>query len=187
MLCHKGTKELETSRLLLRRFTLSDEREVFEHFTSDPEVARYLSWKAHSTQKVTHDLLETWCRHYYLNTYNWAILLKESNEVIGSAAIGKINDEKQSGEIAYALSQKEWGKGIITEAMNRIFHFCFVEVGFQELIGLLHEDNIASRRVMEKLGMQFVQKISQGYYDHNNRPCTVLKFSARYRENSYRW
>ena len=53
MLTHKGTKTIETKRLVLRRFQPGDGRYMFENWASDPQVTQYLTWPAHSSIAVT--------------------------------------------------------------------------------------------------------------------------------------
>ena len=53
MLTHKGTKELTTKRLKLRRFTVDDAQDMFNNWASDAEVTKFVSWPPHSTPDLT--------------------------------------------------------------------------------------------------------------------------------------
>ena len=55
-----GTQRIETERLILRRFTLKDAVYMYYNWASDPKVTKYLTWPAHTSLKVTRDLLEEW-------------------------------------------------------------------------------------------------------------------------------
>ena len=83
---HVGTQYIETERLILRRFELSDARAMFDNWASDDEVTKYLTWPAHSGVSVTEQLLEDWVSQYSKNDcYRWAIVLKENGpQPIGS-------------------------------------------------------------------------------------------------------
>ena len=77
MLAHKGTQLIETERLILRPFTLSDANDMFKNWASDTEVSKFLSWDSHKDVMVTKSLLDYWISEYSDDkTYHWAIELK---------------------------------------------------------------------------------------------------------------
>ena len=61
---HLGTKTIETRRLVLRRFTLSDAEPMYRNWASDPEVTRYLLWPAHESEEETKGILKGWIAAY---------------------------------------------------------------------------------------------------------------------------
>jgi len=58
-------------------------------------------------------------------------------------------------EVGYCIGQPWWGKGIMTEALQRVIQFGFEEVGFNRIQAIHNIKNPASGRVMQKAGMQF--------------------------------
>lgn len=82
---HLGTKDLETSRLNLRKFELSDAESMYKNWASDPEVTKYLMWSPHKNISETESILKEWVEHYKNNMfYQWTIILKSNgNEPIG--------------------------------------------------------------------------------------------------------
>ena len=64
MLTHKGTVEIKTERLLLRRFTLDDAQPMFDCWANDERVARYLTWNPHGEVAVPKYILGMWCLDY---------------------------------------------------------------------------------------------------------------------------
>ena len=60
---HLGTKTIETRRLVLRRFTLSDAEPMYRNWASDPEVTRYLLWPAHESEEETKGILKAGSLH----------------------------------------------------------------------------------------------------------------------------
>lgn len=156
MLTHKGTKTINTNRLLLRKFKVSDVEEVFKNWANDEEVTRYLTWKPHKSLNVTKVLLNQWVLDYEIfNTYNWAIELENTGDVIGSIGAVNIDEENLSCEIGYCLSKKYWGLGIISEALESIIDYLFLEVNFNRVVAKHHTDNIASGKVMIKCKMTY--------------------------------
>lgn len=72
MLNHKGTKTIETDRLILRQFTMDDAEAMFRNWASDDEVTKYLTWPTHSSMEVSKMVLEDWTSHYSEpDFYNW--------------------------------------------------------------------------------------------------------------------
>ena len=74
MLTHKGTKELTTKRLKLRRFTVDDAQDRFNNWASDAEVTNFVSWLTHSTPDLNRELLGKLVEEYdKLDYYSLAI------------------------------------------------------------------------------------------------------------------
>jgi len=89
----------------------------------------------------------------------WAVVLKETNEIVG--CIGYLTDdscntkvENDEAEIGYWVGKSFWNQGICTEAIGLLVKYCFEEKGFSALFGEHFEDNPASGKVMEKCGFQ---------------------------------
>ena len=151
---HKGTKPLETERLLLRPWKESDAGAAFAHWMNDPNVTKYLTWTPHEEIAVTRALLKTWeeeCRA--INCYHWAIVLKDGNVLIGDLNILQVDDWNERGEIGYCLGKAWWGNGYMTEALREVLRYLFEEVGFYRLNGCHAAENVGSSRVMEKCGL----------------------------------
>ena len=153
---HKGTKILETERLLLRRWKESDAEEAFAHWMNDPDVTKYLTWAPHGDIEVTRALLGMWERESNEpHIYKWAIVLKEGNVLIGDISVLRADEFQECGEIGYCMGKAWWGKGIMTEALSEVLRYCFEEVGFFRINGSHAAENIGSARVMEKCGLVY--------------------------------
>ena len=61
---HLGTKQLETERLILRRFRVSDAQAMYENWARDSEVTKYLTWPAHRGPEVSEAVLSAWAKDY---------------------------------------------------------------------------------------------------------------------------
>jgi len=151
---HLGTKTIETDRLILRKFVMEDAGAMFKNWVNDIEVLDYLTWEPHGRIEVTQELLTEWIEAYnHSNTYNWAIELKEINEVIGSMTVIFASDKDFKCEIGYVIGKQFWSRGITTEALIAVDKFLIFEVGYNRI--QMHHDtrNVASGRVMEKAGL----------------------------------
>ena len=169
MLTHKGTKTIETDRLILRQFTMDDAAPMFRNWASDDQVTRYLTWPTHESVEISSMVLSDWTSHYgEPDFYNWAIVLKENGpEPIGNISVVHVKDSTLCATMGYCMSRAHWRKGIMAEALTALIAFLFDEVGFNRIEADHDIENPASGRVMQKSGMTFEGTSRQG--GHNNR------------------
>lgn len=180
---HIGTKELETDRILLRRISVDDAEKMYNNWASDPDVSRYVTWPVHKDIDVTKDLLKIWEREYDKpNCYRWCIVLKETNEPIGTIDVVKSEDSYEIAEIGYCISKEYWSKGIMTECAKRVLKFLFEEVGYNRIQATHALENPASGRVMQKIGMQYEGTIRDGNRLNQGKLCDVAMYSILKRE-----
>lgn len=152
---HLGTFNLETSRLTLRKFKIEDAENMYNNWASDSEVTKYLSWKTHFNVEETKETIKSWGENYYKSDfYQWAIVLKENNQAIGSISAVKIDNVIEMVHIGYCISRKYWNKGITSEAFERIIKFFFEEVKLNRIESCHNEKNIYSGKVMIKCGLK---------------------------------
>jgi ribosomal-protein-alanine N-acetyltransferase len=152
MLTHKGTETIETERLILRRYELSDAEAIFYHWTSDEIIV----WEPHKTVEQTENELINWAKDYNrIDFYEWGIELKETGQIIGAIAVIECKDNLLCGELVYNMSRYYRGQGIMTETVKAVISFLFSEVGLNRIEARHDVDNPASGRVMEKAGMKF--------------------------------
>ena len=79
---HCGTHPIETERLILRQFRMTDTDAMYRNWASDPEVTKYLMWPPHSDPSVTEAILTDWVKKYEKpDHYQWAITVKENGVV----------------------------------------------------------------------------------------------------------
>ena len=150
-----GTKPLATERLILRPFRLDDAEDMFAAWANDPEVTRYLTWPPHGSAEITAMVLKDWVSHYGEGDYfQWAIALKETDRVIGSISVVRLNEATEAAEIGYCLSRAEWGRGIMPEALRAVMAYLFGEVSLNRVCAAHDARNPKSGRVMEKAGMR---------------------------------
>ena len=107
---HKGTKQIETDMLLLRRFRIEDAEAMFRNWASDDRVTQYLSWPSHENVAATRRLLNDWISQYErLDYYNWAIELKEIHEPIGNISV--VSYEKRTASAMLVPRRELVGQG----------------------------------------------------------------------------
>lgn len=159
MLKHKGTQKIRTSRLLLRKISVEDYRDMYR-YASKEEVAKYVSWTVHQSPDDTKALCQMWVEQYKSDDkYHWAIVF--NNRVIGNIEIGKIVDK--TAFVGWQIDSEFWNQGIMTEAAAAVRDYMFNEVGIDRLNAGYILENIGSGRVMQKIGMKAVS--SNTYYE----------------------
>lgn len=151
---HQGTIRMETDRLILRKFKMEDADVVFRNWTSDDEVTKYLTWPTHKNVSETRRVLEGWIQDYgNPDFYNWAIVLKEIGEPIGSISVIKYDEKTSSAAVGWCMGKPWWGQRIMPEAGRAVLKYLFEEVGFNRIAAQHDMNNPKSGRVMQKIGM----------------------------------
>lgn len=152
MLDHKGTMEINTNRLRLRKFQPDDAEEIFAAWTSDERVAKYTSWYAHEKMEDTKAYVGYMVSRDQMSDYNW--IIESEQKIIGSISVCYSDDDLEIAGIAYVLGYDYWGQGYITEAVKAVIRFLFDEVHYRKIIAGCDSENIGSARVLEKAGMK---------------------------------
>lgn len=155
MLTHKGTKTIETPRLILRPFALEDAPAMYRNWASDPEVTKFLTWPTHASETVSAMVLADWVSQYAdPRYYQWAIVPKELGQPIGSIAAVNLDDSVEKAEIGYCIGKSWWHRGITSEALEGVIRYFFEEVGMNRIEAKHDVNNPHSGAVMKKCGMQ---------------------------------
>ena len=157
---------IETERLILRKFTINDAEMMFDNWASDPEVTKFLTWNHHANIEMTKMILNMWIEAYNNpNTYRFGIVLKDSDELIGS--IDVVDYVDGCPEIGYCLSRKYWNNGYMSEAATGLIKY-LISIGFSRIVIEANENNVGSNRVIEKCGFKFTHK-------ERKEHCSVFK------------
>lgn len=166
---HCGTKQIETKRLLLRRFRNEDATAMYKNWASDPEVTKYLMWPTHTSEEVSKRVLEDWVSSYEKEDYyQWAIVPKANNDApIGSISIVGVKEQVGLVHIGYCIGRNWWHQGITSEALEAVIRFCFEELEANRVEARHDPKNPHSGAVMKKCGMTFEGTLRQA--DWNNQ------------------
>jgi [ribosomal protein S5]-alanine N-acetyltransferase len=151
---------LETDRLLLREF-VEDDAEWFFRLNTDPEVLRFVPDKPLlNVEQARQILIDHPIADYGKRGFGrGACILKSTGEPIGFAGLKHL-DELGEVDVAYRLLPAYWGMGLATEAARASLPFGFTNLGLKQIIGLVMPENIASVRVLEKIGLRFVETVT---------------------------
>lgn len=159
---HKGTVILETKRLILRRFTFDDAEAMFHNWANDINVTKYLRWSPHSDLSVSQAVIDDWITQYEKpNYYSWAIVIKDSDEPIGSIGVVEQRDDIKMVQIGYCIGCNWWRHGYTSEAFAELIRFFFEDVGVNRIESMHDPSNPNSGRVMQKCGLQYEGTLRQ--------------------------
>ena len=157
----------ETPRLRLRRPLMEDAPNIFARYANDPEVTRYLPWRPHRDVEETQTFLRRLLKSIgSRETSAWVIESLEDRRIMGLVTINvdsaRESDFLSTEEerlryckvfIAFHLSRSEWGRGYATEAARTLIDWAIGQPQVVRIWTVVDVDNVASIRVLEKVGM----------------------------------
>ena len=152
---------IETARLIIRTVTTADVEDIARSWKLDEgpisraEAKRQVHWMlANYAQNAPGKL-----RHVCL-----AIILKDTGEFIGWCGLDHLDTTKPDPALFYLLKANYWGQGLATEATRALLHYAFGPMNLPSVHGGAAPENIASKRVMEKIGMKYLGIDAEGGY-----------------------
>lgn len=144
---------LETARCRLHRFT-AEERDWLRALYADPDVTRYLGGV--KTPAEVDALLQSRVLDYY-EAYPglgiWLTVEKATGARLGFHLLNNIQGESII-QVGYTLTKEAWGRGFATEVAVAVLRHGFTELGLPRIAGMASLGNIASQRVLEKIGLE---------------------------------
>jgi len=146
---------LQTPRLILRQFTEADAPLILS-LNSDPEIVKYIHEPTLKTVEHAQEILNNIILPQYQNNLGrWAIHTKNNMDFIGWCGL-KYRPELDEIDLGYRLMQKAWGHGYATEAAQASLKHGFNDLNLKLVTARAHIENLASIKVLEKIGMDFI-------------------------------
>ncbi len=146
---------LETKRLILREFHMDDDQNMFL-LNEDTEVLKYTGDQAFANVEAGREFLKNYLKKNAAGLRRFSVINKENNEWIGWCGLKR--NEEDEVDLGFRFYQKEWNKGYATEAAEACLKFGFEVLGLRRIVGRAHQKNLASIKVLEKIGMSFWKK-----------------------------
>ncbi len=151
-------QRIQTERLVLRRWR-SEDHSPFAAICADPEVMAFIGDGSTQTAEQASGLVEHAEKNWAENGYGlFAVELLETGELIGFAGLAQPNFMPEllpSVEIGWRLGKAHWGMGYATEAAEAALAFANRSPSIEEIVSVCQLGNVASVRVMEKIGLKF--------------------------------
>ncbi|MGG9971022.1 GNAT family N-acetyltransferase [Ferruginibacter sp. SUN002] len=147
----------ETPRLVFRQFTKTD-AELLLDLNSSPEVVKYVHEPVLQTiEQAENILVNIILPQYENNLGRWAMYLKSNNEFIGWCGLKYIKEDDEI-DLGYRIFEKYWGNGYASEAAAATIEYGLKKLNLSTIIAKAHIDNIASWKILEKIGMQYLKE-----------------------------
>ncbi len=142
-----------TARLQLRQPALDDAPTIFARYTQDPEVARYMIWRPHTSVAETERFLQR-CFAVWADgsAFPYVIERQEDGQLLGMIEF-RVDDFK--AEFGYVLARDAWGHGYMSEALTCLVDWTLAQPTIYRAAAFHDVDNPASGRVMAKAGMAY--------------------------------
>lgn len=152
---------IETERLILRPFQMEDIAPSYE-MNLDAEVSKYTGdggvvSKDEMHRRITEDVMGDYAKYGYGRL---AVEIKGGPSFIGFCGLKYLDDLKEV-DLGYRLMKAYWGKGLATEASQACVRYGFDTLKLKRMIALVLSENVASVRVLEKLGFQYEKQVEE--------------------------
>jgi RimJ/RimL family protein N-acetyltransferase len=148
---------LITPRLLLRGFTEAD-IDPMQQIMAGKDVLRYFPRSDPPERERVASMIAGILRHWEEHGFGlWAVQSRASGELMGRCGLQLI-PETGEAEIDFLLGNAFWGQGFASEAGRASLNYGFEKLALEQIVGIVHPENIASQRVLEKLGLRFSEK-----------------------------
>jgi RimJ/RimL family protein N-acetyltransferase len=143
-------------RLALREFA-PDDWEALYAFTSRPDVSRYQAWGPNTPEDARAHISRACAAagEEPRTAFTLAVTLTETGQVVGGGDLYIRSQRFRSGEIAYLIDPAYWGRGFATEVARLLLRFGFAALQLHRIAGTCDPRNVASARVLEKVGMRY--------------------------------
>ena len=158
---------LETERLILRPWQVSDAESLYE-YAKNPEVGPIAGWPPHTSVENSRAVI----REVLSADGTFAVVLKSTLQPVGSIGLippmqwhTAVADTEL--EIGYWIGVPYWGRGLIPEAVHRLQKFAFEELGCTALWCGYYDGNEKSKRAQEKCGFAY-------HHTEYNKPCVPM-------------
>lgn len=176
--------QLSAGELLLRPIVESDAEEVFPFF-SDPAFPRFMTWAEHKeldeTRKFLRDI-ET--RRQAQQSMTWAVT--KDGVIVGCIGLLDLTFQLRAlrvnrAELGYWTAPHAQGQGVAYRASAAAMRWAFETLGLHRITVGCVADNLASRKVIERLGFRFVARLEEDCW-REERWWDVLRYHLRAEE-----
>lgn len=174
---------VSTDRLVLVRFDDEDTDAIFD-LHNDPDVMQFLNGGESTPRDIivsqtmpllmgfADDVFGFWkVLHTNGDFLGWCSL-RHSDSNANSTADSCASSNAPQAEVGYRFCRQSWGQGYCSEAMRLLVKTCFEETAIESIVATTYEDNLASIRIMEKLGMTFTRSFK---WDESLSPGTTYQ------------
>ena len=152
---------LTTRRLVLRRLTVEDADAMFAYL-KDPRLTEFVSWEHHaSIERTVLYLMTVEAAYRDAGLLEWGVTTRRGGRLVGTCGFARVDLDHARAEIGYTIGRRFQGRGYATEAAAEVMRYGFEELGLNRIEAQCAVGNVASERVLAKLGMRFEALLAQ--------------------------
>ncbi|MGI6735368.1 MAG: GNAT family N-acetyltransferase [Bacilli bacterium] len=147
--------KLATKRLILRPFTI-DDVDAVQQYSSKESVTKYMMWGPNKYEDTKKFVMSVIARNNNNPKYDYDFIVTlKDGAVIGACGL-YFRDFNTPPTLGWVYDDAYWNKGYATEVGNALLAFAFNNLKVKSVIATCDDENIGSARVMEKIGMRYV-------------------------------
>lgn len=152
--------ELKTERLILRKIKEADS-DVILFLRSDKTINKFIERPENRKTKNISDAIKH-IKKINSETENnksisWGITLNNNPKIIGTICLWNFSENYKTAEVGYDLNPKFQKKGIMSEALNLVVNFGFIELNVDNIEAFTHFQNVNSKKLLEKNGFHIIE------------------------------
>ena len=153
---------IESERIRFGIWNIKD-IDLAKKLWGDKEVTKYISGKGYfSEEEIFIRLTKEIANQEKYKVQYWPIFMKDTNEFMGCCGLRPYDLEKNIYEVGIHILPQYWGKGIASEALNKVIEYAFEELKVSNLFAGHNPENSASKKLLTKVGFRFVR---EEYYE----------------------
>ena len=152
------------------RELMNDDFDAIHEYASDPVNTQYMSFGPNSVEETRAFItrMQSLANAEPRITYALAIVLEDTEELIGGCGLMVQSDINKDAEMGYILNPKYHRRGFAHEACIGLIKLGFEQLGLHRIYAFHHPDNPQSGKVMRKLGMQYEGLMRRSHWIKNS-------------------
>lgn len=167
---------LTTLRLRLRQLRADDLQDLYA-YASDSEIDQYTPWTRYQSLAEAQADLTEYVGEYERDGFGvWGIEHQADSRLIGITNLSMPHRHHRRSELGYTIARTYWGQGYATEAVQAVVSFGFEQMQLNRIEALVLPNNVASARVLEKVGMRYEGLLRQ-YQVWQGQPCDLKMYA----------
>lgn len=154
--------QINTERVYLREMSESDGENIFL-LNSNPNVLLYTGDQPFEDIESAENFIKSYDQYKLYGIGRWSAYLKESDKYIGWCGL-KYHENEDYVDLGFRLVEEEWNKGYATECGRACLKYAFEYKNYTTIVSRTDARNIASMRVIQKIGFQYQKEINENGY-----------------------
>jgi RimJ/RimL family protein N-acetyltransferase len=157
-----GSTASSSERVILREL-MREDWVAIHAYASRLEVCRFQPWGPNTPEETIAfvEAAAASAEEQPRRRYACAVTLDVEEHVIGLVELNVRDARSRVGEVSWVLHPDHWGRGIATEAARILLRFGFEILGLHRIYATCDPRNVASARVMEKIGMGYEGRLRE--------------------------